>query len=230
MKNKFTLLELLIVIAIIAILTAMLLPALNRARAKSQAVSCTSNLKTIGLQFFMYADIYKVIPPYTAGNSGGPNQWSRWQDYLYAVANNVELKQQIYKNEKGEVAGVYACPSSIPKDQENRNYRINRYMCPDKGPLRGDIIRVRRPSERLLAADGWEGITNPIMEGYIISQNQLHCRHAGSIANILYVDGHVESKNYSYIYNVLKGPGNGDIGSDWNNGHYFWGKNNVWSY
>ena len=66
MKRKcFTLIELLIVIAVIAILAAMLLPALNKARDAAHKIACLNHLSSIGKAMLMYAnDNNDSLPPY----------------------------------------------------------------------------------------------------------------------------------------------------------------------
>src|SRR3954447_22759717 len=70
----FTLVELLVVIGVIAVLIAMLLPALNGARQRAMATACLSNLRQLSQAFVTYNVDNKgfVIPAYTmTGVSGG---------------------------------------------------------------------------------------------------------------------------------------------------------------
>jgi len=69
-KKQFTLIEFLVVIAIIAILAAMLLPVLNLAREKAHEISCVGNQKQFGTAMAMYVDSSNEFYPYGryAGN------------------------------------------------------------------------------------------------------------------------------------------------------------------
>lgn len=209
-ERAFTLLELLIVILIIAVLTALVIPVTNAISHTQRSARCSNNLRQIGVTLFAYAaDNGNKIPPRFLSYDRSPRlpgSLASWPSRLLNLGYT----------QKPE---IFFCPSAPPysylKDVEAgrniytggglRTYGIRTWGPPGQSYLKyreeeKPLSAIEEPANFFIVADSYwtayEGQGYGIVPG--VPGQAAHARHKG-LANALFADGHVEGKPPEYF-------------------------------
>jgi prepilin-type N-terminal cleavage/methylation domain-containing protein len=128
-RRAFTIVELLVVVAIIALLISLLLPVLGRARESARVVLCSNQLRQLGIASIAYSldnDNYLFPVYYNLGPGGTPAARS-WTDLLPQYIKKRELSGgQTYQD---DFRSTYLCPNGILSGMTNQfplSYAANR--------------------------------------------------------------------------------------------------------
>ena len=220
----FTLVELLVVIGIIALLIAILMPALGAARSQANTVRCAANLHDIGRAMQMYANDFKGKIPrgyhydnwYRSGHILWAEAISRYVNHPIEVADLSAARDPVLAQRFRQVA-IYQCPS-FPDDRQPLDYVSNSWV--GGGGTDGAAIivtKIRRSSEIVFLTeananrlaevfvyhDVWDPSHLPttgrpsymrLRDARVLNDQ----RHRGRI-NLLYLDGHAGSKMYKEV-------------------------------
>ena len=127
-RQGFTLVELLVVIAIIGILVGLLLPAVQAAREAARRMSCSNNMKQIGLALHMHHDLFKKLPAGWNGYDTATGQeyglgtpgWG-WGARILPQIEQANVQQNLIDFDR---------PVTDPVNDFVRLFLLNTYRCP----------------------------------------------------------------------------------------------------
>ena len=216
MKPAFTLIELLVVISIIAILAAMLIPAIGMVRGQARSSHCQSNLRQMQVANISYSGEWEdFVPIFFYDNASFPNQWINNASFLAACTDNkitttssvgypTKLLCPLAKSGTLSLSYGYNAQTKYP-------WTLNTYIGPrliNKGQSKlvtfTDALnmQISLTGANLTAAYWVSGIANSGAtqpEGVQLgSIDSPAFRHAGKI-NSAYNDGHVATSDFESI-------------------------------
>ena len=204
-RNSFTLVEMLVVIAIIAVLSSMLLPALGKAREYSKSLACKNNLRQLGVALANYEADYNVLPCVIGPMEQISGAWTStqaanntfWTGKLMNTGN-IQVTKYTYWGATAVNCAILRCPSDTQKLAEN--YGMNSWLAMRLGiapttnyySYKGtfvDRLKISKVSERALLG---ESTTLESVDFNPISWDSSNRWPHALGMNLLYLDYHVD--------------------------------------
>src|SRR5262245_10589113 len=137
-RTAFTLVELLVVIAIIGILVALLLPAIQAARAAAQRTQCQNNLKNISLAVLNYESSKKTLPPGSLNAKGASQSGLAWTVQILPYVEESTVSEQAIERYK-TTGDLYVDDGENGLVNRLNGLLLPMYLCPSDPDLRNQL-------------------------------------------------------------------------------------------